>query len=181
MRWLVSGMVAAFGAASLVMGSAPVWAASLGSSHISMEATAYGPSAQDNYPYGATDYFGQPLTSGDIAVDPSVIPLKTCVEVTGYSSPILPSGGFIGEADDEGDAIVGHHIDIYLNASAAQVSHFGIQAVHVTVLGPPTNSSLSGTAACQAYAAQMKTTATVGATSHAVHLSPNKPSWWAWL
>ncbi|MGC8487966.1 MAG: 3D domain-containing protein [Clostridia bacterium] len=118
---------------------------------MTMEATAYGPSAQDNYPYGPTDYFGQPLTTGDIAVDPSVIPLRTCVRVTGYSSPLLPAGGFIGEADDEGNAIQGYHVDIFVNTSRAQVSNFGIQTVHVTPLGPA-NPTLSGTAACATYA-----------------------------
>src|SRR5579875_1365363 len=78
---------------------------------LTMEATAYGPSAADNYPYGPTDYFGQPLVAGDIAVDPSVIPLRTCLYVTGYQDPNLPAGGFIGEADDEGGAIKGLHVD----------------------------------------------------------------------
>ena len=133
--------------ATLLMAT-PAFAAS---NTMTMEATAYGPSAQDNYPYGATDYFGQPLTAGDIAVDPSVIPLHTCLKVTGYTSPNLPSGGFIGEADDEGGAIQGAHIDIYMNASEAQVNNFGIQHVQVTVLGKAASTSLSGTAACAAY------------------------------
>ena len=119
---------------------------------LTMRATAYGPSAQANYPYGATDYFGRPLVAGDIAVDPSVIPLNTCVTVTGYQSPSLPAGGFVGDAVDEGGAIVGNHIDIYMAAGLAAVSAFGIQPVHVTVLGP-SNPHLSGTAACAAYSA----------------------------
>jgi cell wall-associated NlpC family hydrolase/3D (Asp-Asp-Asp) domain-containing protein len=120
---------------------------------LTMEATAYGPSAQDNYPYGATDYFGQPLTAGDVAVDPSVIPLRTCLYITGYQSPNLPPGGYIGEADDEGGAIKGAHVDLFMNASPSQVSNFGIQTVHVTILGPADSTSLSGTAACASYAA----------------------------
>ena len=124
-------------------------------STMAMEATAYGLTAQDNYPYGATDYFGQPLTAGDIAVDPSVIPLGTCLYVTGYSSPYLPKGGFIGEADDTGGAIKGAHIDIFeaLN-NESLISNFGIQRVRVTILGksPDSPSQASGTAACKMYA-----------------------------
>jgi spore germination protein len=119
---------------------------------LTMEATAYGPSAADNYPYGPTDYFGQPLVAGDIAVDPSVIPLRTCLYVTGYQSPNLPAGGFIGEADDEGGAIKGMHVDLFMNANPTAVSNFGIQTVHVTILGPAQSTSLSGTAACASYA-----------------------------
>lgn len=138
-----------------LMVSVPAFAATAQSSQgqtMTMEATAYGPSAQDNYPYGATDYFGQPLTAGDIAVDPSVIPLHTCLYVTGYQSPSLPSGGYIGEADDEGGAIKGMHVDLYMNEPENLVNNFGIQTVKVTVLGPANNTSLSGTAACAQYA-----------------------------
>ncbi len=148
-------MVAA--ASGLAMGASllaatPAFAASSGAS-TNMKATAYGPSAQDNYPYGATNYFGQPLTSGDIAVDPSVIPLGSCVKITGYHSPNLPQGGFIAEANDEGNAIQGKHIDIFLNVSESLVNKFGVQHVHVKILGPKSgNSSVSGTAACSAYA-----------------------------
>ena len=97
-------------------------------------ATAYGPSAKDNYPYGPTDYFGQPLQPGMIAVDPSVIPLKSKMYIAGYSSPNLPSGGFQGQAMDEGGAIKGNHIDIYINQPDSIVSNFGIQNVTVYVL-----------------------------------------------
>lgn len=102
---------------------------------IQMEATAYGPSAQDNYPYGATNFFGQPLKPGDIAVDPSVIPLGTKLRVCGYTSPILPPHCFTGVANDEGNAIVGRHIDIFIAAPDSVVNTFGIQSVRVTVLG----------------------------------------------
>lgn len=131
---------------------------------MTFEATAYAPTAQDNYPYGPTDYFGRPLTPGDIAVDPSVIPLRTCVWVTGYSSPLLPAGGFVAQADDEGNAIQGRHIDIFLNTSEAMVNNFGIQTVKVTELGPA-NPHLAGMAGCAAY--------TGGATG-AVHQAPVK-------
>lgn len=138
----------------MLLMAAPTFAASSGSgSAMTMEATAYGPSAQDNYPYGATDYFGQPLRAGDIAVDPSLIPLKTCLYIAGYNSPNLPAGGYVGEADDEGGAIQGRHVDLYMNAPQSQVDNFGIQSVRVTILGPATNPSASGTAACSGYSA----------------------------
>lgn len=99
-----------------------------------LTATAYGPSPQDNYPYGAVDYFGKPLVPGDVAVDPSVIPLGTLLWVTGYSSSLLPSGGFLARAVDTGDAIQGNRIDIYMAASEPTVSNFGIQGVTAFVL-----------------------------------------------
>lgn len=101
---------------------------------IGFTATAYGPSAQDNYPYGATDYFGQPLIAGDVAVDPNVIPLGTRLWVTGYSSKLLPAGGFLARAVDEGNAIQGHRIDLFIDGSEATVSNFGIQHVTVYIL-----------------------------------------------
>lgn len=103
---------------------------------IRMIATAYGPSAQDNYPYGAVDYFGRPLKAGDIAVDPRVIPLGSTLYICGYSFPgYLPSGCMYGTADDEGGAIKGNHIDIYVNAPDSVLNNFGIQNVTVTVVG----------------------------------------------
>ncbi len=100
-----------------------------------MIATAYGPSLKDNYPYGPVDAFGQPLQAGMIAVDPSVIPLKSTVYVQGYQDASLPSGGFLGHAMDTGGAIQGHRIDIFMNAGAQTVSNFGVQPVTVYVLG----------------------------------------------
>ncbi|MCL8206999.1 MAG: peptidoglycan-binding protein [Actinomycetia bacterium] len=101
-----------------------------------MLATAYGPSLQDNYPYGPTDYFGQPLQPGMVAVDPSVIPLRSLVYVTGYTDPNLPAGGFVGRAMDTGGAIKGNRIDIYMDAGPRAVSNFGIEPVSVYVLAP---------------------------------------------
>jgi 3D (Asp-Asp-Asp) domain-containing protein len=101
-----------------------------------MRATAYGPSANDNYPYGPVDYFGQPLQPGMVAVDPSVIPLKSLVYVTGYHDPNLPAGGFLGRAMDTGGAIKGKRIDIYMDAGPRAVSNFGIEPVTVYVLAP---------------------------------------------
>lgn len=100
-----------------------------------MLATAYGPSLADNYPYGPTDAFGQPLQAGMIAVDPSVIPLKSTVYVTGYKDSYLPQGGFLGHAMDTGGAINGMRVDIFMNDNSSVVSNFGIQPVVVYVLG----------------------------------------------
>lgn len=103
---------------------------------LTMLATAYGPSAQDNYPYGAVDYFGQPLTLGMVAVDPNVIPLGTTLFVQGYHDAGLPAGGFVARALDEGGAIRGSRIDIFMPDSGSVVSQFGIQKVTVDVLAP---------------------------------------------
>lgn len=100
-----------------------------------MTATAYGPSLQDNYPYGPVDAFGQPLQSGMIAVDPSIIPLKSTVYVQGYQDASLPSGGFLGQAMDTGGAIQGKRIDIFMNDGSHTVSNFGVQPVTVYILG----------------------------------------------
>lgn len=99
-----------------------------------MIATSYGPSLADNYPYGPTDYFGAPLEDGMIAVDPSVIPLKSLVYVTGYQDNFLPSQGFLGQADDTGGAIQGDRIDIFMNQDSTIISDFGVQPVTVYVL-----------------------------------------------
>ena len=101
---------------------------------LDLTATAYAPTLQDNYPYGAVDYFGRPLVAGDVAVDPRVIPLGTLLWVTGYNSPNLPSGGFLARAVDTGNAIQGDRLDIFINGSEATVSNFGIQHVTAYVL-----------------------------------------------
>ncbi len=103
--------------------------------HLRVVATAYGPSLQDNFPYGPVDFFGQPLEPGMVAVDPSVIPLKSYLWVAGYSSPSLPAGGFLARAMDTGGAIRGDRIDIYIDGTPTQVAAFGIQHLPVTLLG----------------------------------------------
>jgi 3D (Asp-Asp-Asp) domain-containing protein len=102
---------------------------------LGLTATAYAPTAADNYPYGAVDFFGRPLRPGDVAVDPRVIPLGTCLWVTGYHDPLLPAGGFYALADDTGGAIKGARVDIFINASESTVDAFGIQSVRVSILG----------------------------------------------
>ncbi len=99
-----------------------------------LTATAYGPSLADNYPYPAVDFFGKPLVRGDVAVDPSVIPLGTRLYVQGYRSPALPAGGEFAWARDEGGAIQGQRVDMFIPGNAAQVASFGIQPVTAYVL-----------------------------------------------
>lgn len=101
---------------------------------IHLVATAYSPSYQDNYPYGATDAFGNPLESGTVAVDPSVIPLKTHLYITGYKFSGLPTGGFQARAMDTGGAIQGNRVDIFIPGSESYVNSFGMQPVTVYVL-----------------------------------------------
>ncbi len=114
------------------IGSQPLAAAA---TSLDLVATAYGPSLADNYPYPPVDFFGHALRSGDIAVDPKVIPLGSVLRITGYTSPYLPSGGMTGVACDEGDAIQGNRIDIFINASDSAVSSFGMQNVTATLVG----------------------------------------------
>ncbi len=99
---------------------------------ISAVATAYDSSVAENGSAGAVDYFGDLLKFGDIAVDPSVIPLGSKVYVSGYTDPALPKGGFYATAVDTGGAIVGDRIDIFLNSHADAID-FGVESVKVTV------------------------------------------------
>lgn len=121
--------------------SVGVLLAGLGSPHLAaatsldLVATAYGPSLADNYPYPPVDFFGHRLRPGDIAVDPNVIPLGSVLRITGYTSPYLPTTGMIGVACDEGDAIQGNRIDIFMNGSESEVASFGIQKVTATIVG----------------------------------------------
>lgn len=103
---------------------------------IHLTATAYGATAQDNYPYGPTDAFGLPLKPGDVAVDPTVIPLNTKMYVAGYQTPYLPAGGELAIARDTGGAIKGARIDIYINSTnESLINSFGIQSVMAYILG----------------------------------------------
>ncbi|WAH39785.1 3D domain-containing protein [Alicyclobacillus fastidiosus] len=102
---------------------------------ISCVATAYTGDSSENG-WGAVDYFGNPLKLGTIAVDPSVIPLGATVRVTGYSFAGLPSGSMICHASDEGAAIQGHRIDIFIPTSSGVASDFGFQNVKVCILKP---------------------------------------------
>ncbi|PWI58931.1 LysM peptidoglycan-binding domain-containing protein [Sulfoacidibacillus thermotolerans] len=98
-----------------------------------MLATSYDASVADNGPWGAVNYFGQPLQFGDVAVDPSVIPLGSTLFISGYSDPALPPGGFYATANDIGGAIQGNRIDIFL-PSASLADQFGMENVKVQVI-----------------------------------------------
>jgi 3D (Asp-Asp-Asp) domain-containing protein len=101
---------------------------------LTLTATAYGPSRRDNYPYGPCDIDGNPLQVGDVAVDPSVIPIGTRLFITGYRCPLLPPEGLHAVARDTGGAIRGDRIDIFLDASPPEVADFGIQTVQAVIL-----------------------------------------------
>ncbi|MGE5561542.1 MAG: peptidoglycan-binding protein [Chloroflexota bacterium] len=102
---------------------------------IDVVATAYDATPESNGQWGPyAAYDGARLKLSDIAVDPNVIPLGTRVYVTGYSSPLLPAGGFVGRAVDTGSAIKGNRIDIYTEGTPAEVSDFGMQDVKVYIL-----------------------------------------------
>lgn len=102
---------------------------------ISVKATAYSSDPSENG-WGPVDYYGNPLKLGTIAVDPSIIPMGSKVLITGYNDidKDLPSDGLIAYATDQGNAIKGNRIDIFLPGSVQKVSRFGIQDVNVYIL-----------------------------------------------
>lgn len=101
---------------------------------INVKASAYTASASENGKWGAVDYFGNPLKLGTIAVDPKVIPMGTKVLVTGHSHDGLPDQAFVATASDQGGAIKGNRIDIFIPGSAAAAKSFGYQDVTLYVL-----------------------------------------------
>lgn len=127
-------VVAAPKAERIVVGTAPVHDITIaGKTYaydrvMTMMTTAYNGSYSMNGPAGAVAAWnGEPLTVGDVAVDPTVIPLGTYLYVTGY--------GF-ARAVDTGSDIAGDHIDLFFNESNQQVGAYGIQYKKVYVLGP---------------------------------------------
>ncbi|MEF2967221.1 3D domain-containing protein [Paenibacillus sp. M1] len=101
---------------------------------INVKATAYSSAASENGGWGPVDYFGNPLKLGTIAVDPSVIPMGTKVLVTGHSHANLPKNAFVATATDQGGAIKGNRIDIFIPGSQATVNQFGFQDVTLYVI-----------------------------------------------
>lgn len=101
---------------------------------INVKATAYSAAPGENGKWGAVDYYGNPLKLGTIAVDPKVIPMGTKVLVTGHSHPGLPSEAFVATATDQGGAIKGNRIDIFIPGSASSVNAFGYQDVKLYVI-----------------------------------------------
>lgn len=111
------------------------WGKTFTYSHtIAVKASAYSASASENGKWGAVDYFGNPLKLGTIAVDPKVIPMGTKVLVTGHNHDGLPDQAFVATASDQGGAIKGNRIDIFIPGSAASVKSFGYQDVTLYVL-----------------------------------------------
>ncbi|WP_238322799.1 3D domain-containing protein [Gorillibacterium massiliense] len=100
---------------------------------LTVSATAYSSAPEENG-WGAVDYFGNPLALGTVAVDPKVIPMNSKLYITGYNNPDLPAGGMIAYAKDQGSAIKGNRVDIFIPGSASRVSNFGIQDITVYVL-----------------------------------------------
>ncbi|MCY0864286.1 MAG: 3D domain-containing protein [Sulfobacillus sp.] len=91
--------------------------------------TAYNGSWAMNGPSGAVAAWnGQPLRPGDVAVDPSVIPLGTYLYIDGYGP---------ARAVDTGSAIWGDHIDLFYQESDWQVALYGIQFHKVYILTQP--------------------------------------------
>lgn len=101
---------------------------------IDVRATAYSAAASENGKWGPVDYFGNPLQLGTIAVDPKVIPMGTKVLVTGHSHPGLPKKAFVAKAMDQGSAIKGNRIDIFIPGSQESVRMFGFQDVKLYIL-----------------------------------------------
>ncbi|RRJ65875.1 LysM peptidoglycan-binding domain-containing protein [Paenibacillus oralis] len=101
---------------------------------VQVKASAYSAAADENGKWGAVDYFGNPLKLGTIAVDPNVIPMGTKVLVTGYDHEGLPKQAFVATASDQGGAIKGKRIDIFIPGSKSAVMTFGFQDVTLYVL-----------------------------------------------
>lgn len=100
---------------------------------INVVATAYSADPSENG-WGAVDYYGKPLALGTIAVDPKVIPMGTKVLVTGHSHSGLPKKAFVARATDQGSAIKGKRIDIFIPGSQATVNTFGFQNIKLYVI-----------------------------------------------
>ncbi|MCK8486782.1 3D domain-containing protein [Paenibacillus sp. MBLB2552] len=101
---------------------------------MNVKASAYTASASENGKWGAVDYYGNPLKLGTIAVDPKVIPMGTKVLVTGHSHDGLPDQAFVATATDQGGAIKGNRIDIFIPGSATAAKAFGYQDITLYVL-----------------------------------------------
>lgn len=101
---------------------------------LDVKASAYSSAADENGKWGAVDYFGNPLELGTIAVDPKVIPMGTKVLVTGHVHPSLPKQAFVATAADQGGAIKGNRIDIYIPGTKQSVSEFGFQDIKLYIL-----------------------------------------------
>lgn len=97
---------------------------------IEMKATAYDASYESNGQWGGITAIGTKLRPGVVAVDPSIIPLRSKVYVEGTDS-----WGDYGQAvaEDVGGAIKGNRIDLFYS-SKDTVKKFGRRNVKVYVL-----------------------------------------------
>lgn len=100
---------------------------------MNVKATAYSSDPSENG-WGPVDYFGNKLKLGTIAVDPKVIPMGTKVLVTEHTHAGLPKNAYVATATDQGSAIKGNKIDIFIPGSKASVNTFGIQNVKLYIL-----------------------------------------------
>lgn len=103
-------------------------------STLDVKASAYSSAGSDNGKWGAVDYLGNPLKLGTISVDPKVIPMGTKVLVTGHSHPNLPKNAFVAVASDQGGAIKGNRIDIFIPGTLQSVKNFGFQDIKLYIL-----------------------------------------------
>jgi len=79
--------------------------------------TFYCSCSRCNGRWGAIDGFGNPLKWGCVAVDPSVIPLRTKLVVDGYDT--------VFEARDTGSGVDGRHIDMFVPVSHSEALKMG--------------------------------------------------------
>jgi 3D (Asp-Asp-Asp) domain-containing protein len=83
--------------------------------------------ANTNFVYvdGVRGASGRILEDGiSIAVDPSVIPLGTWVNIEGFG---------LRRADDTGGEILGNHIDVFMDVPRIEALEFGVQNRNVTI------------------------------------------------
>ena len=97
---------------------------------LKVKATAYtaGPESTGKKPgmedYGIT-YSGLPALKGTVAVDPSIIPLGSVLEIPGYGYAI---------ALDTGSAIKGNRIDVYFD-DVNEAKMWGVKDIEIKILG----------------------------------------------
>lgn len=98
------------------------------SRQLDIVATAYAPGAHDNGKWGNLTHIGTQVRPGEVAVDPTVIPLGSHLYIK------FPDGhGVYATAEDTGGAIKGNRIDIAMS-SVDKASDFGIKSVSVYIL-----------------------------------------------
>jgi 3D (Asp-Asp-Asp) domain-containing protein len=100
-----------------------------------LRATSYG---SDEPGIGTTTATGTVARPGEVAVDPSYLPLGTYLWITGYQSPYLPRIGILEHAEDTGGDVRGPEVDIFMDGPPGAYRTFGIQGVTATVLVPLT-------------------------------------------